>query len=262
MPGLLNRLPTHPVVRIPLWEPCHAVLSTDCLAVGSYEDPITTDSAYLAEEWNGAVWTRVTTPSCGGGTNCYFKSVFCTTGTSCLALAGTGLYSWNGTTWTVEASAPVDVRGISCPKSNFCMGVGTARGPAPTYYNIPVAATWNGAKWNVVSPRTPPSGSEELVGVSCSSSILCTAVGNELNPKTDKEVPVADRWNGTAWALQAMPFPKAYHTIGVTAVKCRGSEPCVAVGSVQHGPGDFPTIKTLAELWNGSSWSLQNSPNP
>jgi len=65
-----------------------------------------------------------------------------------------------------------------------------------------------------------------------------------------------------SWTLQQMPHPKAFYTINVAAVKCRREAPCMAVGYVQHGPGDFPEIKTLAELWNGSNWVIQKSPNP
>jgi hypothetical protein len=218
--------------------------STFCLAVGSSYDNASSAGATLAEEWNGDAWKIVSTPSCSG-TSCYFTALSCASATNCMVVGGGTPYLWNGTTWKSEPAAS-SAYAVSCPKVNFCMAV-----PSPQ--------VWNGTSWSVL---TPPAGSVSLNAVSCSSASLCTAVGLAPNPKRGKEVPVAEHWGGTSWALQTLPYPKAYYVIDPTAVKCRGSEPCMAVGYVQHGPGDFPTIKTLAELWDGSAWAIQNSPNP
>jgi hypothetical protein len=221
--------------------------ATDCMAVGFYSDPVTTEARFLAEHWNGSAWTILPNPACTA-VNCDFTSISCSAPNTCMAIGDNAAYSWNGTTWNPQATpSGEDYYSVSCPKTNSCMAVGNSD-----------AANWNGVSWSSVSP----GGSVALQAVSCSSSTLCTAVGLVPNSAGTKNVPIADRWNGASWTVQDMPYSKSFYAIAITAVKCREAAPCMAVGYVQHDPGDFPVIKTLAELWNGSNWAIQKSPNP
>jgi hypothetical protein len=89
-----------------------------------------------------------------------------------------------------------------------------------------------------------------LVGVSCPSATVCTAVGG-YTPRAGAIVTLAERWNGTKWALQAMPRVKDAALFGVS---CWSARACTAVGYGRNG--------TLAERWNGSKWVVQSTPNP
>ncbi len=111
---------------------------------------------------------------------------------------------------------------------------------------------------------SPPVGAvaSDLRAVSCSSASACTAVGGYLTPSGD--VNLAERWNGSAWAIQSMP------TLGdptlpflpreLSGVSCPTATDCTAVGNYTV-PSTGVDI-TLAEQWNGSEWTVEATPNP
>jgi hypothetical protein len=122
--------------------------------------------------------------------------------------------------------------------------------------NADVAAA---SRWSV--QRTPnPVGAMESVlsGVSCTSSTACTAVGY-FTDGVGAGVPLAERWNGSSWTVQRTP-----RRVGATSsllfdVSCASPRSCTAVGSfVTRSGSSLP----LVERWNGTSWSIQSTPNP
>jgi hypothetical protein len=85
--------------------------------------------------------------------------------------------------------------------------------------------------------------------VSCTSPARCTAVGGYLNGSTEE--PFAERWDGTAWAIQTGAAPPG---TTLQAVSCTSGTSCTAVGeSASAG---------VAEHWDGTSWTLQPMPVP
>ena len=80
------------------------------------------------------------------------------------------------------------------------------------------------------------------------------------------EKPLTERWNGSAWSIQASPEPgDAKGFVNLTDVSCLSPSSCFAGGYYAPGVagGVFPTsLKTLTQSWNGSAWSVQSSPNP
>ena len=58
----------------------------------------------------------------------------------------------------------------------------------------------------------------------------------------------------SAWSVTPTPSPHAGDTLD--GVSCAGASFCMAVGSYNGGAG------TLAEAWNGKSWSVTTSPSP
>src|SRR5437764_3823913 len=68
--------------------------------------------------------------------------------------------------------------------------------------------------------------------------------------------PAAPRSSG--WSIQPSPNPPGSQGTALSAVSCDPSGSCTAVG--QYGTGG-PTL-TLAERWNGSTWTIQPTPNP
>jgi hypothetical protein len=89
----------------------------------------------------------------------------------------------------------------------------------------------------------------------------CTAVGSTEGPIPSGNVgpTLAEHWNGSSWTVQAAPS----HDDGVlNAVSCVQGI-CMAVGYdvAQPAPGDlYGAQATLAELWNGSAWSVLSTP--
>ena len=111
-------------------------------------------------------------------------------------------------------------------------------------------------------PSSYPSGGGELMGVACSSSTACVAVGSHnviiekeggfSNPSTS-----AERWNGTEWSIMLTPNPTKEGAIGewaqLVATSCSSSTVCTAVGSYLKEA----TVRALVERWNGTEWSIQ-----
>ena len=188
---------------------------TACTAVGSLYNGATTQS--LAERWNGTKWTTQPTPMPVGATSSSLSGVSCTSPTSCTADGTSYLPSgfeyplaerWNGTKWTIQStpnpsgSTQTNLVAISCTSPNACSAVGNTShgygaGPAP------LAERWNGAKWTMQSTPNPTGSTLTLLlGVSCTSSNACTAVGHFYNGIITS---LAERWNGTKWAIQPTP---------------------------------------------------------
>ena len=116
-----------------------------------------------------------------------------------------------------------------------------------------LAESWNGSTWTVVP--TPPVGGENsnLDSVSCTSASACTAVGNivyEVGDGGQKEVPLAEQWNGTGWTRKATPKPSAGGATSLSSVSCTSASSCTAVG---FNTGFVP------EHWDGTRWAIQPS---
>jgi hypothetical protein len=115
--------------------------------------------------------------------------------------------------------------------------------------------------WSIQSTPNPSEATHSgLRGDSCTSSSACMAVGQYAtglfggNPQA-----LAEAWNGTSWALQSVPNPTGATKSILGGVSCTSSTACTAVGWYTNSAG---TTVTLAEVWNGTSWSVQTTPNP
>ena len=116
------------------------------------------------------------------------------------------------------------------------------------------AATWS------IQPTSGPTGATDsyLGGVSCTSARSCIAVGGYET--ASGAYTLAEHWNGTKWYVQHTPNPSGVKNSNLEAVSCTSARSCVAVGSYANA-GDTVGF-TLVESWNGTSWSIQHSPNP
>jgi hypothetical protein len=111
--------------------------------------------------WNGTEDTGTGPPA----------GVSCVSASFCVAV-GTdgGSYTYNGTSWTTEASvdspdgAATSFTAVSCTTTTFCMGVGQDNN---------ATAIYNGTSW---SPFIPVSDVQTLASVSCPSTTFCVAV--------------------------------------------------------------------------------------
>jgi hypothetical protein len=194
--------------------------ATSCFAVGSDSNAVTTISQTLAEHWNGSTWATQVTPSLSGSLN-------------------------------------ADLAGIACPSATSCIAVGQNTNGSDLA--LALAEHWNGSTWKtqtVPNPSDAAAGSD-LDGISCTSVTSCTAVGYRLiNSGTQQ--PLAERWNGSTWTIQATPVPADADESNLDAVSCASATSCTAVG-VFSGPS---YLALLAEHWNGSTWAIQDAPNP
>ena len=114
--------------------------------------------------------------------------------------------------------------------------------------------------WRITSTPNP---SETLniyqYGVSCTASNACTSVGQWSPNGNVTYKPLAERWNGTAWALQAIPVPTGTEQTTFQGVSCASSTMCIAVGYYVSSSGVY---FSLTEIWNGTEWKIQSTAEP
>jgi hypothetical protein len=101
-----------------------------------------------------------------------------------------------------------------------------------------------------------PAAPGNLSALSCTSLTACTADGYTGPDK--RKAPLAERWDGTSWAIQHTPAPPGGVSSTLTGVSCASGSSCTAAGWYKTEDG---AAKALAEGWNGSSWAVQSVPN-
>lgn len=136
-------------------------------------------------------------------------------------------------------------------------------------YNTPAPGTGPAAPPTGPSSTTPPSGppspwmlqatpnvggssTDNLSGVACTTATSCIAVGSGGGGT------LAEAWNGTTWSIEASPNPVGRMSSALHGISCISQNACTAVGASYDGSNGS---ETLVEFWNGSTWSIQTSPN-
>jgi hypothetical protein len=297
------------------------VTSSDCWAVGGARSVTAGTSPFgtLTENWNGTSWSIVPSPTPAGTAGAFLRSVDCVDASDCWAVGntatptGTGqgvlTEQWNGSTWSVGASAPAtatysQLNGVSCASASDCWAVGTAGATVETSTvpNLPggpgdqgLIEQWNGATWSVVpSYRPATADGSYLSGVTCLSSLDCWATGAITNGKGKPAGALMEKWNGSSWSVVPSPTPLDATRGLLEGVSCLDATRCWAVGtagatggskgtgtgkgtgttgsSTGTGSGTGTTGRGTGtgthlqptgfiDSWNGSSWSVQPSPN-
>jgi hypothetical protein len=228
--------------------------ATSCMAVGETYDPPAGPPA-LAEYWNGSTWAIQKIAEFRGSYPALLD-VSCGAPTSCMATTAKNAPTeyWNGSTWAVEkfvkptaSGSRLDITPVSCASATSCMAVGS--------YSVSgacrdVAESWNGSAWSVQA--TFPGGCDSLGGaglqaISCPTVSSCLAVG----------FGNADYWNGTTWTAETLASPGGTATAFLSGVSCTGPASCTAAGFYNTADGRA----TLAEYWNGSTWTIQPTSN-
>jgi hypothetical protein len=245
--------------------------STECIAVGAFENS-SEKNVPLAEKWNGTAWSAQEPPAPTAAKFSYLFGVSCTSSTTCIAVgfiensSGTWVplaEKWNDTAWSAqEPPAPTGaiasrLYGVSCTSSTECIAVGGFENSSEK--DVPLAEKWNGTAWSAQEPPAPTGAtSSDLSDVSCASSTACIAVG-EFENSSEKDVTLAEKWNGTAWSAQEPPAPTGSVASRLYGVSCTSSTECIAVGEFENSSD---TWGPLAEKWNGTAWSAQEPPAP
>lgn len=179
--------------------------ATSCTTVG------TVVHKPFAERWNGSEWSSITPSNPIGATEASLEGLSCTSSTACMAVGhfheSTGkdkslAESWNGSAWSElatpapeEAEGGTDLYGVSCLSSTSCFAVGRRINKEKESGGIKVpseertvAETWNGSAWSLQTTPNPETNHwSAFSGVSCISSIACTAVGATYPTSTGGE---------------------------------------------------------------------------
>jgi hypothetical protein len=179
-------------------------------------------------------------PTNPSGAGSQLHGVSCTSATSCFAVGsyttpsyfdGTLVERLNGTTWAIQATPTPPggagaFYGVSCTASTACTAVGAAES-GETFSTL--AERWGGSAWTVQTTPNPTGvNAPYLTGVSCASATSCLAVGHALD-SSNLAKPVAERWNGTTWALQTTPTLAGSQS-SLVGLSCVSASACTAAG--------------------------------
>jgi hypothetical protein len=219
-----------------------------------------------------------------GSTVTQLAGVSCRSATACVAVGYTArgrlgvtvafvplAEIWNGSKWRI-ASTPdpahytgSQLRAVSCTSATACVAVGFSvlGNEGHSRRMTAFAERWNGVKWTLQPvAKVKHAIFTQLFGVSCTSPNACTAVGSY-----NAGASLVERWNGSVWKVQPTPHPRTliYRFTFLNGVSCSSSTACVAVGESETGRAfshAYDTYRSLAERWNGRTWSIQSTPRP
>jgi hypothetical protein len=142
-----------------------------------------------------------------------------------------------------------EISDVTCVSASDCWAVG--RGS----HNLTLTVHWDGTTWTIV-PSPPVSTTFSIFrSVDCVSTSDCWAVGESDLP--DATHPIYEHWDGQAWSVVASD--PAVTLARPQGVECVTSDDCWSVGLTQSAPG--AALQTLAEHWDGSSWTIVPTPN-
>ena len=268
------------------------VTGSDCWAVGG---AVTAGNGNptgtLIEQWNGTSWSMVPspTPSGPGVVGAVLSSVSCVSTSSCMAVgyatdvAGNNLTDvteqWNGVSWSIVAAAPTgqafdQLMSVQCLSTADCWAVGNAGPAAQTSGFLPIfpgaagdqglIEHWDGSAWSIVPSTIEPLPSGGyLSGLECVGDSDCWASGATTDTNGNAAGILMEHWDGNVWADASASVPGSDAPGMLAGISCLGAAECWAVGSTGsfNNGGSGPQPQSLIEYWNGSSWSVQPSPN-
>ncbi len=218
-------------------------------------------------------WALQATPNPVGARNTFLAGVSCTAPTACVAVGysistsnavTTLAEQWNGSAWSILSTpSPLgsvisSLAAVACTSATACTAVGDSFNAANVKSTLD--ERWNGTTWSV-QPTPDPAGTSNstLVGVACSVSTSCIAVGSYTKTPSGHPFTLAESWNGIAWSIVTTPNPPANRGASLLSVACSSGPACTAVGNWFNSSN---TEVTLAERWSGTAWSIQTTLNP
>ena len=255
------------------------VSATDIWAVGAF---ITAGNAWqpLLEHYNGTTWTANTFPSLGSGDNILF-GVTAMSATNVMAVgyqrfnnstapAQTLAINYDGSQWTAGTTPNVGTGSnaflaVAAGSASDIWAVG--RSTSASGYRQTLIEHFTGSSWAVVASPNGTSSNNYLYGVSVLGATSAWTVGFYFDPSVGRTRSLIERWNGTSWTLvpspsvglPANPFDELF------SVKAISANDVWAVGDANSGvldPSGVPTTGiTIAEHWNGSTWTAITSGN-
>jgi hypothetical protein len=227
-----------------------------CVAVGSFS-PDPSSSQTLIESWYGTGLAIVPSPNTatGGG----LRAVSCVSSSSCTAVGSSEgdqalVESWNGSDWSIVQTPEIGAVGnslqaVSCVSTASCTAV-----------SLSLIAAWDGSSWAVVpSPDLRLPSTNVLNGVTCASTSSCIAVGSFAPSGEVRAHTLVQSWDGTKWSKVSSPNA-GFLVNTLNGISCVSASDCMAVG--YFDTTGHQAFGTLAESWDGSSWSIVPTPNP
>ena len=150
------------------------------------------------------------------------------------------------------------VQGLDCPTPESCWAVGYHYSPSG---NKTLTMRWDGQSWSL-APSPNPEGHSlvNLTGVGCATPQRCWAVGYSYDGLHYTALILG--WDGASWSIEPVEDSETPGSDFLYDVACASSSDCWAVG--RHMPGALGGGNpgtTLIHHWDGTAWSIEQSPN-
>lgn len=243
-----------------------AIAANNIWAVGGYNDA-SNASLTLIEHWNGTSWNVVPSPnvpSVGNGLAA-ISAVSATDIWAVGTVSGNSGYQtliehWNGSAWSIKSKLLIgQLAAVAAIASNNVWAVGSV---SSTNNIQTLIEHWNGSTWGIVSSSGPGLAINRLNGVAAIAANNIWAVGEDTNSSAPSAEfnPLIVHWNGVKWSVVNSPLQGTSDLLnGIVAVS---SSSIWAVGDYRSGIDPMGPYFTLIEHWNGTTWTVVNSPSP
>jgi len=167
---------------------------------------------------------------------------------------------WNGSSWGIIAtpnpgSLHSDLFAVTAISTSNVWAVGAYQIDSAGHVHG-FAEHWNGSSWSIVFTPNPSSYTFPLAVTAVSSTDIWV-VGAYFDVSFNG-LTFAQHWNGSSWTTFFPPNPTGFDD-GLFSVSALSASDVWAVGSSRAFDG--APHQSLAEHWNGSSWSLVTTPN-
>jgi hypothetical protein len=231
----------------------------------------------VIEQWNGMEWSVYLGPKFAPGDQPSIKAMAATSANDIWAIGSLlgddeqqlfFLFEhWNGTSWTATTAISGDafLFGASADAPNDAWAVGF--NGAENDDSRTLALHYNGTNWKSVFTPSIGRGANQLNGVLALAPNDVWAVGFSTSMAPPKEVPTAtliEHFDGTSWSI--VPSPNVgpssiYQSNRLFGLAANSSTDMWAFGSYFAADGSGQQL-TLLEHWDGTSWTIEPSPNP
>jgi hypothetical protein len=254
-----------------------AVSSTNVWAVGAYETNSSSGTtATLAEHWNGASWSKVTTQN--PSTYSYLFAVTALSSSNVWAVGSywnftlgsyrTLVEHFNGSTWSVIASPNAGLSdtwnqllSISAWSATDMWAVGSTEPSASPRTSL--AMHWNGTSWAIVSTSNLVGGGNEIL------SVNALEVGHAVGVGYGSFVSGSSPGKPAQWDLMLTGDPVTALPVLATGdvvleAVARSSDSVWAVGFYQSTPSSPRLTFVWPATWDASTHNLSwaSAPGP
>lgn len=110
----------------------------------------------------------------------------------------------------------------------------------------------------LAAPASAAKPVDQFTAVSCPTKRMCVAVGTTYFGQR----MLAERWNGHRWASRSIRVPSGAHGFRLSSVSCSSASRCTAVGFKNVAMSLVTDLLTVADRWNGHTWTLQSTRSP
>jgi hypothetical protein len=150
-------------------------------------------------------------------------------------------------------------QGASAVVRRLAAGVGLCAISVAGLVGVATPALASDGTWSIVTSPTIPMHDTGLSSVTCVSGSDCWAVGTVSTDSLSQTL--TEHWDGSTWSVVTSSDSSPAQSNILTSVACASGSDCWAVGLAYTSTYSSAIAQTLAEHWDGTTWSIVASPN-